>query len=70
MPRVQARAKKNRDELLKFKRRETGDMHATLESWDHAYYLMKYKNKTFEVDEGKIEEYFPLEHVKANIMEI
>lgn len=45
-------------------------MHANLESWDQAYYLMKFKNKTFEVDERKIEEYFPLEHVKENIMEI
>lgn len=70
IPKLQINAKKHKDLLKNFKRKMTKNSSAEFESWDHSYYGMIYKNNTFKIDEKKIEEYFPLEHVKQNIMEI
>lgn len=56
-------------DLQKLKEAEEGPDAGPIESWDVAYYSRAYK-ATLGVDEGKIREYFPLEHVKGQILEI
>ena len=52
------------------KRQETGDANAVLESWDRSYYNNLLKEQQYQVDEEKIKEYFPTNHVVKVTMEI
>ena len=54
-------------DLQKLKDAEEGADAGPIQSWDVAYYSTKYK-ATLGVDEAKIREYFPLEHVKSEIL--
>jgi len=56
-------------DLQKLKDAEEGPNSGPIQSWDVPYYSRAYK-ATLGVDEAKIREYFPLEHVKGQILEI
>jgi Zn-dependent oligopeptidase len=45
------------------KRDETGDQQAILQPWDKSFYTNLQKEKFYSVDEEKIREYFPTDHV-------
>jgi Zn-dependent oligopeptidase len=54
------------DELSKLKLEEEG--FDKLEIWDYSYYLEKYRQRYFSVDQNEIKEYFPTEVAYPNIM--
>ena len=54
-------------DLQKLKHAEEGPNAGPIENWDVSYYSTKFK-ATLGVDEAKIREYFPLEHVKREIL--
>jgi len=64
-----ARGKLEEDlqELQKLKDAEEGPNAGPIENWDVSYFSTKFK-ATLGVDEAKIREYFPLEHVKREIL--
>lgn len=66
---VKARGKLDGDlkDLQKLKDEEEGPDAGPIQTWDVAYYSTKFK-ATLGVDEAKIREYFPLEHVKQEIL--
>lgn len=57
--------------LLKFKKSDKNfvDDRTKLNSWDIDYYITKWK-KSYGLNEQKIMEYFPLQHVLSNILKI
>lgn len=67
---VHDQQKKEREELTEFVRVETGNNTATMNPWDMPYFSNIYKKKNHEVDEDKIKEYFPAEHVVEETMKI
>jgi len=52
------------------KRDETGNQESTLNSWDRSFYTNILKEKFYSIDEEKIKEYFPTNHVVDVTMEI
>jgi len=64
---AQGKLQEDLADLQKLKQEEEGPDAGPLESWDISYYSTKYKG-TLGVDEAKIREYFPLEHVKQEIL--
>ena len=64
------KGKEEYDLLQDLKRKETGDSNAILESWDRSYYNNLLKEQQYQVDEEKIKEYFPTNHVVKVTMEI
>jgi len=41
-----------------------------LEAWDWNYYMGKYDKEKLKVNEKKLSEYFPAEHIKEKTLEI
>ena len=67
LDRSKARLKKDMEILLELKRKEEGEECTKIEPWDVSYYARAYK-ATLGVDEGKIRDYFPLEHTRDAIL--
>lgn len=66
---LQPYSKKEDKTLLAFKRKESGSKEK-LQPWQGGYWANKYKKKFYDVDEEKIKEYFPAEHVTENMLKI
>lgn len=62
--------KRDYAELLEIKKQQTNDMTATLQYFDTAYYTEELQKQKFSIDSEKLREYFPLEHVTAQIFSI
>jgi len=62
--RIAGMGAKEMDRLLKVKRKVTKDPKAKWNPWDFAYYANIYKKEVYDIDEDKLKEYFPAEHVK------
>tara|TARA_B110000285_G_C15079816_1_gene592843 strand:- start:582 stop:800 length:219 start_codon:yes stop_codon:yes gene_type:complete len=58
------------ERLQNLKREETGNPEAVLQSWDRNFYTNVLKEKFYSIDEEKIKEYFPVDHVVKETMEI
>eukprot|EP01127_Copromyxa_protea_P019555 TRINITY_DN6383_c0_g2_i5.p1 TRINITY_DN6383_c0_g2~~TRINITY_DN6383_c0_g2_i5.p1 ORF type:complete len:349 (-),score=57.52 TRINITY_DN6383_c0_g2_i5:261-1307(-) len=57
--------------LLELKKEETGDaFDGVINAWDFRYYHTKLVETKFQVDEDKIKEYFPIEHVTEAMLSI
>ena len=67
LDRSKARLKKDLELLLELKRKEEGEGCTKIEPWDISYYARAHK-ATLGVDEGKLREYFPLEHTRDAIL--
>jgi Zn-dependent oligopeptidase len=52
------------------KKEETGNPDAVLNSWDRNFYTNVLKEKFYSIDEEKIKEFFPVEHVVKETMDI
>lgn len=42
----------------------------SLEAWDYSYYMNSMKEKLYHVDDSKIQEYFPTDHVVNEMMKL
>lgn len=62
--------KKDKQQLMEFKRNFTKDPNAIWHKWDSSYYGSKLKKQKFDFDEEKLQEYFPSENVKNATMDI
>jgi len=51
------------ERVQNLKREETGDANAVLNPWDKSFYTNVLKEKFYSIDEEKIKEYYPTEHV-------
>ena len=67
LDKAQGKLHEDLTDLQKLKDEEEGPNAGPLQSWDVSYYSTKYK-ATLGVNEAKIREYFPLEHVKHEIL--
>ena len=67
LDRSKTRLKKDLEMLLELKRQEEGEACTKIEPWDISYYARAHK-ATLGVDEGKLREYFPLEHTRDAIL--
>ena len=56
--------------LQQLKRDETGNPDAVLQGWDRSFYTNILKEKFYSIDEEKIKEYFPTNHVVEECMKI
>ncbi|KAG9019832.1 hypothetical protein FRB90_003421 [Tulasnella sp. 427] len=62
---------KDREALLKLKEEELGDKSdGKFYIWDYRYYDRLFVEKTLELDEAKVKEYFPVDYVVPKILEI
>jgi len=61
--RVAKQAQNELKKLQDFKRNLTGDQSTIFKSWDYQYFIDKYNKRLFNLDENKLAEYFPSEHV-------
>ena len=52
------------------KREHTKNKNAEYHPWDFTFYDSLYKKKTYHIEEDKIKEYFPSEHVKQATLDI
>ena len=58
------------EELTKLKREETHDPEAVIHSWDRQFYANLRKERTFNIDEREISQYFQTDHVMQEILNI
>eukprot|EP00040_Diaphanoeca_grandis_P024012 m.131412 g.131412 ORF g.131412 m.131412 type:complete len:746 (+) comp29545_c0_seq1:104-2341(+) len=58
------------NELRNVKRKHVGDVTAEFQSWDKAFYDRLQREEKFSLDETKVAEYFPMDHVLSEIMAI
>lgn len=58
------------DKVLKYKQNLTKESKGKLEAWDWGYYMGKYDSDYLKINEGKIAEFFPAEHIKEKTLEI
>lgn len=68
--RLWAKGKEELERLAVLKREETGNPDAQMMSWDYSFYDNLLKQKFYSVDEEKIREYFPTDHVVKCTLEI
>lgn len=61
--RLWAKGKEELERLAVLKREETGNPDAQMMSWDYSFYDNLLRKKFYAVDEEKIREYFPTDHV-------
>lgn len=58
------------ERLQQLKRDETQNPEAILQPWDGSFYTNVLKEKFYAIDEEKIKEYFPTDHVVNQTLEI
>jgi len=51
------------ERLQSLKREDTSNPEATFQAWDGSFYTNVLKEKFYAIDEEKIKEYFPTDHV-------
>ncbi len=68
--RVRPKALEELDELTVLKREMTGDVSATIELWDIAFYSNILRERKFSLDSQKLREYFPFEVVREAVFSI
>lgn len=56
--------------LAKYKAAETGESNPVIHSWDTGSYTRQLLEQEYNVDQEKIKEYFPLEHVVKEMLKI
>ncbi|MFA6028660.1 MAG: M3 family metallopeptidase [Elusimicrobiota bacterium] len=64
-----ARAQKENDVLLEYKRREVPGA-TKVESWDFSYYARQLMKERYEVDSAEVQQYFPVDTVVAGTLEV
>eukprot|EP00039_Didymoeca_costata_P004505 m.73733 g.73733 ORF g.73733 m.73733 type:complete len:698 (-) comp12430_c0_seq7:2555-4648(-) len=67
---LKVKAQEERDALEALKRQHTGNTQAELMPWDMAFLENIQRKELFNIDDNKIKEYFPLDHVLKEIMSI
>lgn len=68
---MQIKAAMENDQFLVIKREVTADPSAiTLTEWDWRYYAAQYKKRNLNIDDEKIKEYFPTQHVVNKMLEM
>lgn len=56
--------------MINFKRELTGDKDAVIQNWDGSYYGNLYLQKKHKIETEKLREYFPMENVLAQTLDI
>jgi Zn-dependent oligopeptidase len=56
--------------MIQFKRELTGDKDAVIHNWDGSFYGNLYLQKNYKIESEKIREFFPMENVVAQTLEI
>ena len=70
MTKLMKAGKEELERLQQLKRDETKDPEAVLQAWDSSFYTNILKEKFYQIDEEKIREYFPTDHVVTQTLEI
>lgn len=60
--------KKETKTLLDYKKEKTGIKSKELTQWDFTYWSTQYKKEFYDLDEDKVQEYFPTDYVLANML--
>lgn len=69
-PIVRKKAQKDLDEFTAAKREQTGDPAAVLQPWDFAFFEKYLLRTRYQVDSGKVREYFPMQSVVDGLFSI
>jgi thimet oligopeptidase len=59
-----------KQEMIDFKRKHTGDQNTTIHNWDGSYYGNLFLQKNYQIETEKIREFFPMENVIAQTLDI
>ncbi len=64
------KAKSEKSELIELRNSKTDSKSRNLPAWDLGYWTNQYKKTYHKIDDEKIKEYFPMQHVIDNMLEI